>query len=39
MFDEVFEGNGHPHVMNINFWNMAHSFVLQNVELMDRWHM
>jgi hypothetical protein len=25
-------------VMNANFQDMAHSFVVRNVELMDRWH-
>jgi hypothetical protein len=38
MFDEMFEGNGCACVMNANFWDMAHSFVFQNLELMDRCH-
>lgn len=34
MFDEVFESDGHPQIMSIELRDMAHSFVLQNVELM-----
>ncbi len=34
MFDEVFEGDGCPQIMSIELRDMAHSFVLQNVELM-----
>lgn len=30
MYDEVFECNGHTQVLTTNFWNMVHSFVLQN---------
>ncbi len=37
MFNEMFEGSGRPHLMNANFQDMAHFFVLQNVKLMDRW--
>jgi hypothetical protein len=32
--DELFEGSGHQQIMNVNFQNMVHLFVLQNVELM-----
>ncbi len=34
MFDEMFEGDKHPQIMSIELWDMAHFFVLQNVELM-----
>jgi hypothetical protein len=34
VMDELFEGSGHPQIMNVNFRNMVHLFVLQNVELM-----
>jgi hypothetical protein len=37
MVDEVVEGNGHPQKLSVNLWNMAHFFVLQNVELMAPW--
>jgi len=35
MIDEMFEGNGRLQIMIANLRNMAHSFVLQNVELMS----
>ncbi len=38
MVDEVVERNGHPWKLVVNFQEMAHFFVLQNVELMDPWH-
>jgi hypothetical protein len=38
MYDKVLEGVGHPQVMNVNLWNMAHSFVLHNAKLMGPWH-
>lgn len=34
MFDEMFEGDKHPQIMSIELWDIAHFFVLQNVELM-----
>jgi hypothetical protein len=34
MFDEMFEGGGYPWIMTINLCDIAHFFVLQNVELM-----
>jgi hypothetical protein len=37
MNDEVLEGNGCERIMTRNFRDMAHSFVLQNVELMATW--
>jgi hypothetical protein len=32
--DEVFEGNGKVRLLTANLYDMAHSFVLQNVDLM-----
>jgi hypothetical protein len=37
MVDEVVERNGHPRKLCVELRNMAHSFVLQNVELMAPW--
>jgi hypothetical protein len=37
MIDEVLEGSGQPWFMTTNLRDMAHSFVLQNVELMATW--
>jgi hypothetical protein len=37
MNDEVLEGNGCAWIMTADFQDMAHSFVLQNVELMVTW--
>jgi hypothetical protein len=37
MIDEVLEGNGHAQKLNANLHDMAHSFVLQNIELMASW--
>jgi len=38
MFDEVLEGGGRSQIMiHIDLWDMAHSFVLQNVGLMATW--
>jgi hypothetical protein len=37
MIDEMLEGSGQPWFMIANLRNMAHSFVLQNVELMATW--
>jgi hypothetical protein len=34
MVNEVVESNMHPRKLSANLRNMAHSFVLQNVELM-----
>ncbi len=39
MFDEMVERNGCPIKLSVNLRNMAHSFVLQNVELMVPWHL
>jgi hypothetical protein len=39
MIDEVLEGGGWPQFMISNLRDMAHSFVLQNVELMATWRM
>ncbi len=38
MFDEVFEGGQCPRVMSVECWDMACSFVFENVELMAIWH-
>jgi hypothetical protein len=37
MIDEVLEGGGWPQFMITDLRDMAHSFVLQNVELMATW--
>ncbi len=37
MVDEVFEGGGHPWLMDVEFQNMTYSFVLHNVKLMATW--
>ncbi len=38
MFGEVLEGGGHPQIMTkVDLWDMACSFVLQNVGLMATW--
>ncbi len=37
MVDEVFEGGGHPRLMDVKFQNTAYSFVLHNVKLMATW--
>jgi len=37
MVDEVVEGNGHPRKLSVDLQDMAHFFVLQNVELMAPW--
>ncbi len=37
MIDEMLEGNGRLRIMTTNLRNMAHYFVLQNVELMSLW--
>jgi hypothetical protein len=39
MNDEMLEGSGHAQIMSANLWDMAHEFVLQNVELMSTWCM
>jgi hypothetical protein len=39
MNDEVLEGNVKVQLLTTNLHDMAHSFVLQNVELMFEWHM
>ncbi len=37
MNDEMLEGNGWPQIITTDLHDMAHSFVLQNVELMSPW--
>jgi hypothetical protein len=37
MVDKVVEENGHPWKLSVDLRNMAHSFILQNVELMGPW--
>jgi hypothetical protein len=32
MNDEVLQGNGHAQIMSADFWDLAHSFVPQNVD-------
>jgi hypothetical protein len=39
MNDEVLEGNGRLRIMIVELRDMAHSFLLQNVELMAPWRM
>jgi hypothetical protein len=39
MNDEVLEGNGWLRIMIVRLCDMAHSFVLQNDELMAPWRM
>jgi hypothetical protein len=39
MNDEVLEGNGKVQLLTTDLHDMAHSFVLQNVELMFEWRM
>ncbi len=39
MVDEVVERNGCPRKLNVGLRDMAHSFVLQNVELMASWNL
>jgi len=39
MNDEVLQGNGHAQIMNVDFWDLAHSFVPQNVDPMSTWRM
>jgi hypothetical protein len=39
MNDKVLQRNGRARIMSANFWDMAHSFVPQNVDLMSTWHM
>jgi hypothetical protein len=38
MITKMLEGNGRLQIVIANLRNMAHSFVLQNVELMTLWH-
>jgi hypothetical protein len=35
----MLEGNGKLRLLTANLHDMAHSFMLQNVELMSKWHM
>jgi hypothetical protein len=37
MYDEVLEGYGRSRIMNVDLQDMAHSFILHNVELMVIW--
>jgi hypothetical protein len=39
MNDEMLEGNGKAQLLIANLHDMAQSFVLQNVDLMSKWHM
>jgi hypothetical protein len=39
MNDEMCKGSGHALIMNAYLCDMAHSFGLQNVELMSMWCM
>ncbi len=37
MYDEVLEGRGQPQILIADLQDMAHKFVLHNVELMAIW--
>jgi hypothetical protein len=37
MFDEMFEGGGHPQILTTNLRDMAYFFMFQNVGLMALW--
>jgi len=37
MFDEMLEGGGCQQIMTVDLWDMAHSFVFQNVGLIATW--
>jgi hypothetical protein len=39
MYDEVFEGTRHGWKLGANLYDMVHSFVLQNVDIMVAWHL